>query len=100
MNKTQESQQKYANQRRRDLEFNTGDHVFLKVNLLKGVFQFRKQGELIRDSSNLSKYSKKLEAELHDYPYLRHYLKSTISSTYPCLGSTSRTLTMSLTLNQ
>lgn len=37
---TQTHQKSYANMRHRDLEFNVGDWVFLKVIAMKGVMQF------------------------------------------------------------
>ena len=36
----------YANNRRRALEFNVGDHVFLKVSPLKGSVRFGQKGKL------------------------------------------------------
>ena len=44
---TAQSQQKsYADRRRRPLEFEVGDHVFLKVMPKRGVVRFGKQGNL------------------------------------------------------
>ncbi|KAF5474738.1 hypothetical protein F2P56_006609 [Juglans regia] len=42
----QERQKKYANQRRRELEFGIEDKVFLKVSPMKGVMRFGKKGKL------------------------------------------------------
>lgn len=42
----QSRQKSYADQRRRELEFNVGDHVFLKVAPMKGVVRFGKRGKL------------------------------------------------------
>ncbi|KAL5582995.1 hypothetical protein UlMin_015437 [Ulmus minor] len=39
-------QKSYADKRRRPLEFNKGDHVFLKVAPMKGVMRFGKKGKL------------------------------------------------------
>lgn len=43
---TQSRQKSYANSRRRNLEFEVGDMVFLKVALMKGVLRFRRKGKL------------------------------------------------------
>ena len=40
-------QKSYANRRRRPLEFEVGDHVFLKVMPKRGVIRFGKQGKLV-----------------------------------------------------
>ncbi|XP_073118761.1 uncharacterized protein [Henckelia pumila] len=42
----QSRQKSYADKRRRDLEFQVGDHVFLKVPPWKGVLRFEKKGKL------------------------------------------------------
>ncbi|GKU98441.1 hypothetical protein SLEP1_g11449 [Rubroshorea leprosula] len=39
-------QKSYADRRRRDLEFEVGDHVFLKVSPIRGVLRFGIQGKL------------------------------------------------------
>ena len=45
--RTAQSRQKsYADRRRRPLEFQEGDYVFLKVSPKKGVFRFGKKGKL------------------------------------------------------
>ena len=36
----------YADNRRQDLEFQVGDHVFLKASPLKGVMRFGNKGKL------------------------------------------------------
>ncbi|XP_028061583.1 uncharacterized protein LOC114265041 [Camellia sinensis] len=42
----QSRQKRYADQRRRDLEFEVGDYVFIKVTLMKGQTRFGKKGKL------------------------------------------------------
>ena len=42
----QSRQKSYANKRRRPLEFEVGDHVFLKVMPKRGVVRFDKRGKL------------------------------------------------------
>ncbi|WRX07830.1 Integrase zinc-binding domain - like 2 [Theobroma cacao] len=42
----QSRQKSYADNRRRDLEFQVGDHVFLKVSPTKEVMRFGKKGQL------------------------------------------------------
>ena len=42
----QSGQKKYADVQRRDLEFEEGDHVFLKVSPSKGIIRFGKKGKL------------------------------------------------------
>ncbi|TYK23807.1 pol protein [Cucumis melo var. makuwa] len=43
---TQSRQKSYADVRRKDLEFNVGDKVFLKVEPMKGVLRFERKGKL------------------------------------------------------
>ena len=43
---TQDRQKSYANTRRRDLEFEVGNMIFLKVASWKRVIWFQKQGKL------------------------------------------------------
>ena len=42
----QSRQKSYADNRRRNLEFSIGDHVFLKVSPWKGIMRFRRKGKL------------------------------------------------------
>jgi hypothetical protein len=46
MNASQNRQKSYANNQRRSLEFEVGDHVFLKVSPMRGVMQLGKKGKL------------------------------------------------------
>ena len=43
---TQDRQKNYADNRRRDMEFQVGDQVFLRISPWKGVLRFRKKGKL------------------------------------------------------
>ncbi|WMV24572.1 hypothetical protein MTR67_017957 [Solanum verrucosum] len=43
---TQIQQKSYADNRRRDLEFEVGDWVYLKISPMKGVMRFGKKGKL------------------------------------------------------
>ena len=42
----QSRQKDYADKRRKDLEFEEGEHVFLKVAPMKGVMKLGKRGKL------------------------------------------------------
>ena len=46
MRAAQSRQKSYADNRRRELEFGVGDHVFLKISPFKGVMRFGKRGKL------------------------------------------------------
>ncbi|KAL0544126.1 hypothetical protein IC582_019237 [Cucumis melo] len=46
MHAAQRRQKSYADVRRKDLEFDVGDKVFLKVAPMRGVLQFEKRGKL------------------------------------------------------
>jgi len=43
---SQDRQKSYADTRRQPLQFNVGDHVFLKISPLKGSLRFSKKGKL------------------------------------------------------
>ncbi|XP_058103476.1 uncharacterized protein LOC131247048 [Magnolia sinica] len=38
--------EEFVDNRRRDLEFTVGDHVFLKISPMKGLMRFRQKGKL------------------------------------------------------
>ena len=42
----QSRQKSYADTRRRNLEFETGNHVFLKISPIKGIYRFGIKGKL------------------------------------------------------
>jgi hypothetical protein len=46
MSAAQSRQKSYVDNRRRPLEFEVGDRVFLKVSPMRGVMRFRKKGKL------------------------------------------------------
>jgi hypothetical protein len=43
---TQSMQRSYADTRRRELSFEVGDYVYLKVSLIRGIKRFRFKGKL------------------------------------------------------
>ena len=43
MKRVQTRHKSYANKQRRGLEFKVGDHVFLKVSLVRGIIHFSKK---------------------------------------------------------
>ena len=47
MKQAQDRQKSWADIRRKDIEFQVGDHVFLKVSPTRGVVRFTKRGKLI-----------------------------------------------------
>jgi hypothetical protein len=59
MSAAQSQQKSYADKRRRPLEFEVGDHVFLKVSPMRGVMRFGKKGNLVPDSLGRSKLLRK-----------------------------------------
>ena len=46
MKAAQSRQKSYADKRRRELSFNVGDHVYLKVSLIRGTHIFQVHGKL------------------------------------------------------
>jgi hypothetical protein len=46
LNIAKSCQESYANKRRRPLQFEVGDHVYLKVSSMKGVKRFGVKGKL------------------------------------------------------
>ena len=48
MKESRDRQKSYADKRRRPLEFQVGDKVFLKVSLMRGVVRFRQKGKLVK----------------------------------------------------
>ena len=47
LQKAYSRQSSYADNRRRDLDFEEGDKMYLKISLMKGVVRFVKKGKLI-----------------------------------------------------
>lgn len=50
----------YADQRRREYEFQIGEHVFLKVSPSKGIMKFKKKGKLSPKFIRLFKILRKI----------------------------------------
>ena len=57
----QSRQKSYADHMRRPLEFQVGDHVFLRVSPHKGVFHFSKKGNWPLGTLVHLRFSKELE---------------------------------------
>ena len=77
----QSCQKSYANRRRRPLEFQVGDSIFLKVAPMKGVMRFGKKGKLspryiglfeILESIGKVAYKLALPSELSDVHNVFH----------------------------
>jgi hypothetical protein len=60
---TQSRQKSYANTRRRQLEFEEGDHVYLKVSPIRGTRRFKVKGKLSRRFIGLFKILKRVGEE-------------------------------------
>ena len=61
MKAAQARQKSYADKRRKPIEFEVGDHVYLKVSPMKGVKRFGIKGSLSLDMLDLTKLSRKVE---------------------------------------
>nr|GEZ33738.1 putative reverse transcriptase domain, ribonuclease H-like domain, aspartic peptidase domain protein [Tanacetum cinerariifolium] len=57
-------QRSYANQRRKPLEFQTGDRVMLKISPHKGIIRFKKRGKLNPRSFPNEAEARKIESKL------------------------------------
>ena len=57
----QARQKSYADKRRKPIEFEVGDHVYLKVSPMKGVNVLELKGSLSLDMLDLTKLSRKVE---------------------------------------
>lgn len=49
MKEAQDCQKSYVDLYRRNLKFEVGDHVFLKISPIRGVMKFDKSGKLVKD---------------------------------------------------
>ncbi|XP_059302264.1 uncharacterized protein LOC132054236 [Lycium ferocissimum] len=94
----QSRQKSYANNRRRKLEFEIGDWVFLKVSSMKGVMRFGKKGKLnpryirpykiIRTVGTVA-YELELPSELESVNLVFH-----VSMLCKCIGDPSKVVPM------
>ena len=86
--KAQSQHKSYTDKRRRPLEFEAGDHVFLKVMPKRGVVRFGKQGKLLPGFIEPFEILERV-AQLHIG--WRYHLVCQVSmrcSMSPCSGST------------
>ena len=92
---TAQSQQKsYADVRRRDLKFEVGDHVFLKVAPRRGVLRFKKKGKLSPRFIGPFEILERVGVVAYRIALHRTLPSCTMCSTYPCCESTLQTLLM------
>ena len=57
----QDRQKSYADSKRREIEFQEGDKVFLKVSPMKGSYDLEREGNLIPGILGRSRLSKRLD---------------------------------------
>ena len=75
----------YADRRRRELEYNVGDFVYLKVSPLRGTVRFHVKGKLALDLLGHTRSAKGLENSLTNSSYLRNwwvYIPYSMSHSY------------------
>lgn len=84
----QSRQKRYANNRRRDLEFEVGDHVFLKITHLKGISRFGKKEKLSPQFISPFKVLERIGAITYRLALPRNYLKFTTYFIYRCYENT------------
>nr|CAD1817069.1 unnamed protein product [Ananas comosus var. bracteatus] len=95
----QSRQRSYADRRRRDLEFQIGDHVFLKVSPTKGIRRFGIRGKLSPRYIGPYEILERVARWRIDLLYRRTYRVYTMYSMYRSFGSTSTTRLMCWTLH-
>ena len=84
----QSRQKSYADVRRRPLEFEVGDHVFLKVMLKRGVVRFSKRGKLSSRFIRLFEILERIGIVVYrGWRYRPTLQVSTRCFTSPCSGS-------------
>lgn len=79
----QSRQISYADNRRRPLEIEEGDHVYLRVSPIKGVQRFGIKGKLAPRYIGPFKIVQNLVPSLTDWNYRKSYLVYTMFSMYP-----------------
>jgi hypothetical protein len=75
-------QESYANKRHRPLQFEVGNHVYLKVSPMKGVKRFGVKGKLSPRYIGPFPILEKCEKVAYKLEFHRHWQKFTTSSTY------------------
>jgi hypothetical protein len=75
----------YADKRRRELEYNVGDFVYLKVSPLHGIVRFHVKGKLAPRLLGHTRSARGLENSLTNLSYLRNwwvYIPYSMSHSY------------------
>jgi hypothetical protein len=75
-------QENYANKRHRPLEFEVGDHVYLKVSPMKGVKKFAVKGKLAPRYIGPFPYLRSVATWLTSWSYCHHWQEFMISFTF------------------
>jgi len=88
----QSRQKSYADIKRRPLEFNVVDHVFLKVSALKGSIRFCQKGKPSPRFIAALRFYKEQARSHTDWPDRLHYKAYMTHSVYPASKSTNHVI--------
>ena len=84
-------QKSYTDSKRRDVEFQVGDYVFLKVSPMKGVMRFGKKGKLAPRYIGPFEILERIGMVAYRLAHLHHFLGSSEldSSKITCIDSST-----------